>query len=136
GPARAEVEAEVARLADPSAVVMTGRRMDVPKLIHAFDVFALSSQSEGLPLVVPEAMAAGLPIVTTSVGGLPTVVDEGHTGLLVPVDERAFGQALGRLIDDRAFAKRLGTNGREVALARYSSDRMVEAYLDLYAASR
>jgi glycosyltransferase involved in cell wall biosynthesis len=136
GPARADVEAEVARLADPSSVVLTGRRMDVPKLIHAFDVFALSSQSEGLPLVVPEAMAAGLPIVTTSVGGLPTVVDEGHTGLLVPVDERAFGQALGRLIDDRALAKQLGTNAREVALARYSSDRMVEAYLDLYAASR
>jgi len=136
GPARADVEAEVARLADPSSVVLTGRRMDVPKLIHAFDVFALSSQSEGLPLVVPEAMAAGLPIVTTSVGGLPTVVDEGHTGLLVPVDERAFGQALSRLIDDRDFAKRLGTNARQVALARYSSDRMVEAYLDLYAASR
>ena len=89
--------------------------------------------TEGLPLVVPEAMAAGLPIVTTSVGGLPTVVDEGHTGLLVPVDDKAFAQALGRLIDDRALAKRLGAQAREVALARYSSDRMVEAYLALYA---
>jgi glycosyltransferase involved in cell wall biosynthesis len=136
GPARAAVEAEVARLPDPSTVTLTGRRMDVPKLVHAFDVFALSSTTEGLPLVVPEAMAAGLPIVTTAVGGLPGVVDEGHTGLLVPVDERAFGQALGRLIDDRALAKRLGTQAREVALARYSSDRMVEAYLALYAASR
>ncbi|HET9988235.1 MAG TPA: glycosyltransferase, partial [Kofleriaceae bacterium] len=92
--------------------------------------------TEGLPLVVPEAMAAGLPIVTTAVGGLPDVVDEGHTGLLVPVDEAALAQALGRLIDDRALAKRLGANAREVALSRYSSDRMVEAYLDLYAASR
>jgi glycosyltransferase involved in cell wall biosynthesis len=110
--------------------------MDVPKLVHAFDVFALSSTTEGSPLVVPEAMAAGLPIVTTAVGGLPGVVDEGETGLLVPVDEAAFGAALGRLIDDRALAKRLGTRAREVALARYSSDRMVDAYLALYTASR
>jgi glycosyltransferase involved in cell wall biosynthesis len=63
-------------------------------------------------------------------------VDEGHTGLLVPVDERAFGQALGRLIDDRVLAKRLGTHARGVALSRYSSDRMVDAYLALYDASR
>jgi glycosyltransferase involved in cell wall biosynthesis len=136
GASRADVDAEIAKLPDPRWVVMTGRRMDVPRLVHAFDVFALSSTTEGLPLVVPEAMAAGLPIVTTAVGGLPGVVDEGHTGLLVPVDERAFGQALGRLIDDRALAKRLGTQAREVALARYSSDRMVDAYLALYAASR
>jgi len=136
GPARPAVEAEIARLRDPSSAQLTGRRMDVPKLVHAFDVFALSSSTEGLPLVVPEAMAAGLPIVTTAVGGLPTVVDEGETGLLVPVDEAAFGKALGRLIDDRALAKRLGARAREVALSRYSSDRMVEAYLALYAANR
>ncbi|MEO6777751.1 MAG: glycosyltransferase [Kofleriaceae bacterium] len=136
GPARATVEAEVARLRDPGSVVLTGRRMDVPALVHAFDVFALSSTTEGLPLVVPEAMAAGLPIVATAVGGLPDVVDEGETGLLVPVDEGAFARALGRLIDDRALAARLGVRAREVALGRYSSDRMVEAYLELYAASR
>ncbi len=136
GPARAEVEAEVRRLADPTAVTLTGRRMDVPRLVHAFDVFALSSTTEGLPLVVPEAMAAGLPIVTTAVGGLPGVVEDGRTGLLVPVDERALGQALGRLVDDRALARGLGARGRELALARYSSERMVDAYLALYAASR
>ena len=63
GDARAEVEAAIAALPEPRWVVMTGRRMDVPRLVHAFDVFALSSTTEGLPLVVPEAMAAGLPIV-------------------------------------------------------------------------
>jgi glycosyltransferase involved in cell wall biosynthesis len=133
GPARAAVEAEVARLADPASVILTGRRMDVPRLVHAFDVFALSSSTEGLPLVVPEAMAAGLPIVTTAVGGLPGVVDEGQTGLLVPVDDAAMAAALARLAGDRAFAKRLGSRAREIALERYSSDRMVEAYLELYA---
>src|SRR5262249_27138125 len=105
GGARPGVEAAVAARPDPRWVVLTGRRMDVPRLIHAFDVFALSSRSEGLPLAVPEAMAAGLPIVTTGVGGLPTVVDDGTTGLLVPVDEAALAAAFARLEADRDLAK-------------------------------
>ncbi|MGE0549448.1 MAG: glycosyltransferase [Kofleriaceae bacterium] len=132
GDARGEVEAAIAALPDPRWVVMTGRRMDVPRLIHAFDVFALSSKSEGLPLVVPEAMAAGLPIVSTNVGGLPSVVDDGQTGLLVPVDEGALSAALAKLTADHELARRLGRRAREVALDRYSSDRMVDAYLELY----
>lgn len=132
GPARADVEAEVAKLREPKWVVLTGRRMDVPRIIPAFDVFALSSKSEGLPLVVPEAMAAGLPIVTTAVGGLPSVVDEGKTGMLVPVDEDALRAALKKLVDDRALAKQMGETARRTALERYSADRMVDAYLALY----
>ena len=133
GPQRDEVEAEVARLPDPRWVVLTGARMDVPRILPAFDVFALSSRTEGLPLVVPEAMAAGLPVVTTAVGGLPSVVDDGSTGLLVPVEQGALHGALARLADDRALARDMGANARAAALDRYSSERMVEAYLDLYA---
>ncbi|HEX2686294.1 MAG TPA: glycosyltransferase [Kofleriaceae bacterium] len=133
GDARPEVEAAIRELAEPRWVVMTGRRMDVPKLIHAFDVFALSSHTEGLPLVVPEAMAAGLPIVTTGVGGLPSVVDDQATGLIVPVEERAFARALAALETDRERARAMGASGRRVALARFSYDRMVDAYLALYA---
>jgi len=136
GPARKDVEAEVAKLPEPKWVVLTGRRMDVPRIIPAFDVFALSSKSEGLPLVVPEAMAAGLPIVTTAVGGLPTVVEEGKTGLLVPVDELALSGALAKLAAHRELAKTMGQAAREAALERYSADRMVDAYLDLYARAR
>jgi glycosyltransferase involved in cell wall biosynthesis len=136
GDHRAQVEAAVAALPDPRWVVMTGRRMDVPKLVHAFDVFALSSKTEGLPLVVPEAMAAELPIIATAVGGLPSVIDEGETGLLVPVDEAALASALARLAGDRELAKAMGKRAREVALARYSHDRMVDAYLELYAQAR
>lgn len=136
GPARGEVEAEIAKLREPRWVVMTGRRMDVPTLIPAFDVFALSSKTEGLPLVVPEAMAVGLPIVTTAVGGLPGVVDDHETGLLVPVDEAALRAALARLLVDRQLARTMGERARDTALERYSADRMVEAYLDLYAHAR
>jgi glycosyltransferase involved in cell wall biosynthesis len=133
GEDRAEVEAAVAALPEPRWVVLTGRRMDVPRLIHAFDVFAMSSRTEGLPLVVPEAMAAGLPIVTTGVGGLPSVVDDQVTGLVVPVDEQSLAAALAALEADRERARAMGARGRTAALARYSYDRMVDAYLAVYA---
>src|SRR5262245_40551395 len=108
GEARPDIEAAIAELPDPRWVVMTGRRMDVPRLIHSFDVFALSSSTEGLPLAVPEAMAAGLPIVTTSVGGLPGVIDDQVTGLLVPVDQDALTAALASLESDREGARAMG----------------------------
>ncbi|MDB4953546.1 MAG: glycosyl transferase group 1 [Myxococcales bacterium] len=136
GPTRAQVEAEIAKLPHPQWVTLTGRRMDVPRIMPAFDVFVLSSKTEGLPLVVPEAMAVGLPIVATSVGGLPSVVDEGVTGLLVPVEQAAMAAALGKLADDPDLARAMGKRAREVALGRYSSERMVDAYLALYAKAR
>jgi glycosyltransferase involved in cell wall biosynthesis len=132
GDARPEIEAVIAALPDPRWVVLTGRRMDVPRVIQAFDVFALSSTTEGLPLVVPEAMAAGLPVVTTGVGGLPGVVDHHRTGLVVDVDERALAAALASLAGDRRCARAMGARARRSALLRFSSDRMVEAYLGLY----
>jgi glycosyltransferase involved in cell wall biosynthesis len=136
GDARPEVEAAVAALPDPRWVVMTGRRMDVPRLVQSFDVFALSSRTEGLPLVVPEAMAAGLPIVTTGVGGLPSVVDHQVTGLVVQVDEDAFAAALATLESDRVGAREMGARARSAALARFGCDRMIDAYLDLYDQAR
>lgn len=132
GEARPEIEAAIAALPEPRWVVMAGRRMDVPRLIHAFDVFALSSSSEGLPLVVPEAMAAALPIVTTGVGGLPDVVDDRVTGRIVPVEEPALAAALAELAADRDRARAMGARARSEALRRFSSDRMVDAYLALY----
>jgi glycosyltransferase involved in cell wall biosynthesis len=133
GPCRGELEAEIAKLPDPRWVVLTGRRMDVPRLMPAFDLFALSSSTEGLPLVVLEAMAAGLPVASTAVGGIPTVIDVGVTGLLAPVDADALGAAIGELVADPVRAREMGQRGREVALRRYSSERMVDAYLALYA---
>ena len=136
GPNRADVEAAAAAAPEPRFIHITGRRMDVDRMMPAFDVFALPSRSEGLPLVLPEAMAVGLPIVATEVGGVPGVVEEGETGLLVPVDERALADALGQLAADPARAKAMGRRGREIALERYSATRMVDDYLRLYAAAR
>lgn len=114
-------------------VHMPGSRDDVPRFLAAFDVFALSSKMEGLPLVILEAMATELPIVATAVGGIPGAVKHGETGLLVPAgDEGALRDALRQLKLDRAEGKRLGERGREIAIGRYSSERMVREYLDLY----
>jgi glycosyltransferase involved in cell wall biosynthesis len=133
GDARPEVEAAIAALPEPRWVVMTGRRMDVPRLIHAFDVFALPSLTEGLPLVVPEAMAAGLPIVATGVGGLPGVIADQVTGFVVPAgDETALASALAVLEANRVRARAMGSAARAAALARFGYDRMVESYLALY----
>jgi glycosyltransferase involved in cell wall biosynthesis len=110
-----------------------GHRRDVSRLLTAFDVFTLSSDSEGLPLVLPEAMAVGLPVVTTNVGGISEVVKEGETGFLVPArDEEALRDRLKRLRDDAALAARMSARAREIAVARYSSERMVNEYITLY----
>ncbi len=133
GPERDNLTRQVAELARPGSVHLTGNRRDVPKVLAALDVFVLTSKSEGLPLVIPEAMAAGLPVVATRVGGIPQVVEEGVTGFMVAYgDEDALRGRLVALDGDRQLAGRLGTMGRERSLDRYSSRRMVADYLALY----
>jgi glycosyltransferase involved in cell wall biosynthesis len=97
--------------------------------IRAMDVFALTSRSEGLPLVVLEAWAAGVPVVATRVGGLPELVDDERTGILVDFgDEAGLAQALGELIEDPVRARRLGEAGRQQVESRYSLRRMSDEY--------
>jgi glycosyltransferase involved in cell wall biosynthesis len=110
-----------------------GIRHDIPALLSAFDVFALSSRTEGLPLAVIEAMAAGLPVACTAVGGLPKVVEAGVTGELVPAGDRAaLARCLGELARDPARRERLGEAAQQAADARFSMERVVDDYLALY----
>jgi glycosyltransferase involved in cell wall biosynthesis len=132
GPARAAIEASVPR-EKAGFVQILGARDDVPALLSAFDVFALSSRTEGLPLAIPEAMANSLPIVATAVGGLPSSVprDCGH---LVPRgDEASLRRVLAALLDDPARARTMGDAARDHALARFSVEKMTDAYEQLYA---
>ncbi len=133
GPEAAALKAAV----DPAVadkISWLGIRHDIPALLSAFDLFALSSATEGLPIAVIEAMAAGLPVLCTAVGGLPKVVRAGETGLLVPAGDRAaYAAALGELVDDPARRSTLGDAGRVDAAARFSLDRVVDDYLALYA---
>jgi glycosyltransferase involved in cell wall biosynthesis len=133
GPERAALERLVAKLGAHSRVRFAGERADVPRLLAALDLFALTSRSEGLPLVLPEAMATGLPVVATRVGGVPQVVDDGETGFLVdPGDEPALVARLEDFAADPTRARAFGARARGVALARFSLGRMASAYEALY----
>jgi glycosyltransferase involved in cell wall biosynthesis len=130
GTIRAEVSArQVERF-----VALPGARDDIPRLLAAMDVFALSSRMEGLPLCVLEAMAAGLPVVVPAVGGLPGLIADGVTGFLFPAgDEAALRARLEALRADPALARAVGARGQAYARERHSREAMVRRYLDLYA---
>lgn len=117
----------------PERVHVLGLRSDVPALLAAFDVFAISSRTEGLPIALIEAMASELPVVSTSVGGIPQVIEHGASGLLVPPGDReALAGALRRTRDDRELSRRLATNARELAVTELSAERMHADYMSLY----
>jgi glycosyltransferase involved in cell wall biosynthesis/peptidoglycan/xylan/chitin deacetylase (PgdA/CDA1 family) len=110
-----------------------GHRDDVPTVLADADLFVLPSASEAFPNVILEAMAAGLPVVATRVGGIPELVEEGVTGSLVPpADSRALADALLRLLDNPDRAAALGRTGRSRIEQAYSFDRMVEQFETLY----
>jgi glycosyltransferase involved in cell wall biosynthesis len=133
GDAMSMVRAEVKAQKVEPFVVLPGRRADVPRLLGALDAFVLSSRMEGMPLVVLEAMAAGVPVVATAVGGLPGVIAEGETGFLVPSgDEAALRARLVALRGDPARARAVAERGRAQVRERHSRETMVRRYLQLY----
>jgi glycosyltransferase involved in cell wall biosynthesis len=116
GPLEPQLREAAARLGLGGRAVFTGSRDDVADLLPAFDVFALSSRYEGLPIALLEAMAAGVPPVATRVGGIPEVVTDGVDGLLVdPGDAAGLAAALGRLLGDGDLRATLGRRARERA---------------------
>ena len=133
GPDRERVEDELARSSLGRRVRLLGVRDDVPGLVSDADVFVLASRSEGLPLSVIEAMAAGLPVVASDVGGLRELVRDGETGVLVPSgDPAALGDALRPLLADRGLRRRLGSAGRERAKTLFDLSVFRRAHLELY----
>jgi glycosyltransferase involved in cell wall biosynthesis len=134
GPLLPAVTELAAQLGITGFVHFLGARRDVPDVLNALDSFVLSSDTEGLPLVVLEAMATGLPVLSTRVGGVPTVLDEGETGFLVPVgDEAALRHRMAELRGDPDRSRAYGERARAAAITRFSAARMQRDYLDLYA---
>jgi glycosyltransferase involved in cell wall biosynthesis len=127
------LERQAARLGIGDRVRFTGFRSDIPALLAASTVSVLPSLSEGLSNTVLESMAAGVPVVTTRVGGTPEAVTDGETGLLVvPKDPGALARAIGRVLDDPALARSLGENARRRIERHFSLEGMARTTGDLY----
>lgn len=142
GPAayRAHVEREARQLGVGSMITWAGRRTDIADIMAGLDVFVLPSLEENFPLVTAEAMAAGLPVVATAVGGLPECVSADESGLLVPpADGEALADALIRLLRDAPLRRQLGDAARRRVRERFSLETQVpriEAALAQAAKSR
>ena len=133
GPRGAELRALASSLGIADRVRFSGHVDDVPALLGQADAFVLPSLSEAFPNAVIEAMAASLPVIASAVGGLLDLVDHGRTGLLVPPsDPGALAAAIESLVADPARAAQIGAAAREDVASRYSFDRMVHTFEDLY----
>lgn len=133
GPDRRIVERTLIGHGLAGTVQLAGERHDIPAILAGADVFVLSSRSEGLPVSVLEAMAAGLPVVASDVGGVPELVIDGETGLLIPPgDVPALTRALAWLLEDRARRQRLGDAARARVVRDFSLEAFRQAHLELY----
>ena len=135
GPCRGELLAERRRLGLDQVVTFGGAasQRDVLAWWQRARSAVLTSSSEGMPVCLMEAAACGVPAVATAVGGVPELIEDGHTGLLVPPgDARAVAEALERLLRDPALAARLGAAARRRAEQRFSVVRQVDRLVALW----
>lgn len=133
GPCNATLHQQVQALGLHDAVWLPGARDDIASLMQHFDVFVMSSIAEGTPVTILEAMASGIPIVATRVGGIPEVVQPGVNGQLVAAkDPQALAAAMASYCTDPAVARQHGANGRAKVETQFSIKTTVAAYLALY----
>lgn len=133
GDCRDALRQQVTELGLQDTVTLFGHDPEVARLLPALDIFALPSQTEGLSIALLEACASELAIVATSVGGNPEIIQDGHTGLLVPADdEESLAQAVRTLMDDPSMRQALGQRAREWVTANASDEALENAYDDCY----
>jgi glycosyltransferase involved in cell wall biosynthesis len=133
GPQRAAVERRIRELGLAGRMLLLGLRRDVPDLLAALDLFLLTSLWEGMPRVLLQAIAAGVPLVASAVDGCAELVRDGETGLLVPPGRPDLAaRASLRLLGDRALADRLRRAARPRLEAEFGLERMLAALEDVY----
>lgn len=133
GPERPALEREAQRRGVSSCVTFAGWRDDIAAVLDSFDVFAMTSNFEGTPLALIEAMAAGTPSVASAVGGVPEVLDGGRCGILFQRgDEDALTEGLVKMLTESAATEAMVARARARVDERYSFDGMVERWIALY----
>ena len=133
GAERSRLEGLTLELGLGNTVLFLGRRKDVPGILACCDLFVLPSWAEGLPNSVLEAMASGLPVVATRVGGTPEIIEDGVNGLLVaPKEPHALAVAIMQILENREFAKRIAQSARDRARAQFGFDRLLSELDNLY----
>jgi sugar transferase (PEP-CTERM/EpsH1 system associated) len=129
GPLMGDLRRHSCRLGLEEVIHFAGYQPEPARYLAAMDVFALSSRSEGMPLVVLEAWASSVPVVATAVGGLPDLIDPGRTGELVPPgDPTALAEAVARLLEDPQLRSELGEGGYRKVTAHYEVRHMARTY--------
>jgi glycosyltransferase involved in cell wall biosynthesis len=133
GPEREALVARARATLSPNLVHFVGSRKDPQAFLAAFDAFALTSDTEGLPLGLLEAMAVGVPVVATAVGGVPDVVEPGVTGALIARGDRdGLAAELSRLANRPREALEAAATARRMVLERHSTETMASSYEQLY----
>lgn len=133
GPSKAPIDAEIARRQLGDAVQFTGYRDDIPAVLRALDALAIPSLHEGIPQTALQALACQTPVVGSDVGGIPSVIEAGVTGRLVPAgDDAALAAALRETFTNRAATQAMRERGRARVEERHSIARMADAVEALY----
>ncbi len=133
GPERANLEADVGRFGLSGKVKFLGWVDEMQSALRRWDVLVLPSLEEGFPLAALEAMAAGLPVVASSVGGVPELVVDGETGWLVPpADAQSLASRLRALLRDPEQRRKMGSAGRDRVRKQFSLTMMTQAFSQLY----
>jgi glycosyltransferase involved in cell wall biosynthesis len=133
GPERKNLENAASKLGIDSQIIFTGEREDVHDLIYALDLFILPSLSEGIPMVLLEALALEVPVVVSAVGGIPEVITHQFTGFLVPPkEEQALANACLHLLENKDLAKAVALKGKEMVKTKFSAEIMAQKVFRLY----
>jgi glycosyltransferase involved in cell wall biosynthesis len=133
GPERSRLEAAAESFGVKELVVFAGQVSDVQSFYGIADVLALPSHSEGSPNVLLEAMAANVPVVATAVGGIPEMVENNESALLVaPDDPPALAAAIARLLNDRDLAQRLTSNAATLVETRFNPNNYTRSLVEIY----
>lgn len=133
GPLRNDIESKIKEMCLGRNVIMTGHREDIAKILASLDISLHTSFCEGTPIAIMEAMFAGKAIIATAVGGIPEMIVDGESGILIPSgNSKALANAITALSRDKELARRIGEAAHKRAMERFTLEMMIENITKLY----